>query len=335
MCAPSRSIPSFSTCSCANSQGSDGKWNKFGGRLAWDASAICSNNPSFGGRGNPKQGDDYAAAPNIDHSQERIRNVSHGGGGVGSACAEWGGLTVAGMAGRTESTWFAGCVREGVLAKVGSADTHSDASANATPQDIVQWMKYLRNSIGFDGWRFDFVRGYLGSYCKQYIDETVPAMAFGEYWDSCEYTDGVLNYNQVGQGLWAEWAVKPHTSHCEEERNATLRRDDLAGCMLCQGCMSTIFSSRAPDCFRRLQDAHRQRTVNWCDSTGGTSAAFDFTTKGILQEAVGRREYWRLVDSQVGTAEAMWRVLRPKAVAWVPDSVDRWSWETRAWPFAD
>jgi hypothetical protein len=35
-----------------------------------------------------------------------------------------------------------------------------------------------------------------------------------------------------------------------------------------------------------LQDSHRQRTVNWCDSTGGTSAAFDFTTKGILQ--VGR-----------------------------------------------
>lgn len=24
-------------------------------------------------------------------------------------------------------------------------------------------------------------------------------MAFGEYWDTCEYTDGVLNYNQVSQ----------------------------------------------------------------------------------------------------------------------------------------
>lgn len=46
------------------------------------------------------------------------------------------------------------------------------------------------------------------------------------------------------------------------------------------------------------QDNHRQRTVKWCDATGGTSGAFDFTTKGILQEAVQRREYWRLVDSQ-------------------------------------
>lgn len=26
-------------------------------------------------------------------------------------------------------------------------------------QDIVEWMRYLRNSIGFDGWRFDYVKG--------------------------------------------------------------------------------------------------------------------------------------------------------------------------------
>lgn len=74
--------PAFRPRSCASNQGSDGKWNKFGGRLAWDASAICSNNPAFGGRGNPKQGDDYAAAPNIDHTQERIRNVRLPAGGV-------------------------------------------------------------------------------------------------------------------------------------------------------------------------------------------------------------------------------------------------------------
>ena len=107
--------------------------------------------------------------------------------------------------------------------------------------DLIQWLQYLRRSIGFDGWRFDFTRGYNGSFAKTYIDATVPEMAFGEFWDACEYTDGVLNYNQ---------------------------------------------------------DAHRQRTINWCDETGGTAAAFDFTTKGILQEALGRNELWRLVDTQ-------------------------------------
>lgn len=74
-------------CRGRRAQGPDGKWNKYGGRLAWDASAICSNNPAFGGRGNPKQGDDYAAAPNIDHSQ-----VGGGGGGragTGAAALPW------------------------------------------------------------------------------------------------------------------------------------------------------------------------------------------------------------------------------------------------------
>ncbi|KAF8066365.1 AMY2 [Scenedesmus sp. PABB004] len=166
---------------CATYQSPDGKWNKFGGRLAWDNSAICNNNPAWGGKGAHKTGDDYPAAPNIDHTQESIRT------------------------------------------------------------DVIEWLRFLKNSIGFDGWRFDFVRGYNGQFCKIYTDATVPEMAFGEYWDTCEYTDGVLNYNQ---------------------------------------------------------DGHRQRTVNWVDSTGGTNAAFDFTTKGILQEALGRSELWRLVDAQ-------------------------------------
>lgn len=83
-------------------QDEQGRWNKFGGRLAWDKSAICNNNHDYGGTGGRKTGEDYTAAPNIDHTQERVR------------------------------------------------------------QDIVKWLKYLRGSIGFDGWRFDFVKGYGG-----------------------------------------------------------------------------------------------------------------------------------------------------------------------------
>ena len=40
--------------------------------------------------------------------------------------------------------------------------------------DITEWLQYLR-TVGFDGWRFDFVRGYSGQYIKQYIDATVRA----------------------------------------------------------------------------------------------------------------------------------------------------------------
>ena len=166
---------------CAHNQDDQGRWNKFGGRLAWDASYISNGSREFGGTGGNPTGEDYEAAPNIDHTQERVRN------------------------------------------------------------DLSKWLKFLRNSIGFDGWRFDYVKGYSGEFTREYIDNSVPQLAFGEFWDACEYTDGVLDYNQ---------------------------------------------------------DKHRQRTVDWCDSTGGTSAAFDFTTKGILQEALAKNERWRLVDAQ-------------------------------------
>ncbi|CAN1322874.1 Probable alpha-amylase 2, partial [Linum perenne] len=45
------------------------------------------------------------------------------------------------------------------------------------------------------------------------------------------------------------------------------------------------------------QDSHRLRIINWIDGTSQLSAAFDFTTKGILQEAV-KGELWRLCDAQ-------------------------------------
>ncbi|XP_021911092.1 probable alpha-amylase 2, partial [Carica papaya] len=46
-----------------------------------------------------------------------------------------------------------------------------------------------------------------------------------------------------------------------------------------------------------LLDAHRQRIVNWINATGGTSSAFDVTTKGILHSAL-HNQYWRLIDPQ-------------------------------------
>ncbi|MCK6684041.1 MAG: alpha-amylase [Thermoanaerobaculia bacterium] len=43
-------------------------------------------------------------------------------------------------------------------------------------------------------------------------------------------------------------------------------------------------------------DAHRQLLMNYIDGTAGTCAAFDFTTKGLLNQALAYNEYWRLRD---------------------------------------
>ncbi|URD97910.1 Alpha-amylase C-terminal beta-sheet domain [Musa troglodytarum] len=117
-----------------------------------------------------------------------------------------------------------------------------DHSQAFVRKDIIGWLKWLRKTIGFQDFRFDFAKEYDPKFVKEYVEESKPVFSVGEYWDSCNYAgpDYRLDYNQ---------------------------------------------------------DSHRQRIINWIDKTGQVSAAFDFTTKGILQEAV-KGQLWRLRDSQ-------------------------------------
>ncbi|CAN0924152.1 Alpha-amylase 3, chloroplastic [Linum grandiflorum] len=121
---------------CAHYQNKNGIWNIFGGRLSWDDRAVVADDPHFQGRGNKSSGDNFHAAPNIDHSQDFVR------------------------------------------------------------KDIKEWMGWLREEIGYDGWRLDFVRGFWGGYVKDYLDATNPYFAVGEYWDSLSYTYGEMDHNQ-------------------------------------------------------------------------------------------------------------------------------------------
>ncbi|KAJ0901493.1 putative alpha-amylase [Helianthus annuus] len=62
--------------------------------------------------------------------------------------------------------------------------------------EILQALNWLKNNIGYDGWRLEFVRGFSGEYVKDYIEASNPAFAIGEYWDSLAYEGGDLCYNQ-------------------------------------------------------------------------------------------------------------------------------------------
>ncbi|KAK3276583.1 alpha-amylase [Cymbomonas tetramitiformis] len=197
---------------CATTQGANGDWNRWDGvRMDWGEWAVSSG--SFSGQGQPATGDDFHAAPNIDHTNERVQN------------------------------------------------------------DICEWLQWLRNDIGFDSLRFDFSKGYGGKFAKRYIEAAQPEFSVGEYWDTCRYNHSGLDYNQ---------------------------------------------------------DEHRQQTVNWIDQSGGQSAAFDFTTKGILQEAAGNSEWWRLKDPQ-GKPPGVIGVWPSHAVTFV-DNHDTGSSQAH-WPF--
>ena len=47
----------------------------FTGRYDWDASCVCSNDPQYGGTGAAKTTAGFDCAPNIDHSNPRVRQV--------------------------------------------------------------------------------------------------------------------------------------------------------------------------------------------------------------------------------------------------------------------
>lgn len=107
-------------------------------------------------------------------------------------------------------------------------------------EDLVEWMKWLQQEVGYDGWRFDYSKGYGAKYAQQLIEATGSPFTVGEFWTSMAYQQGDLATDQNG---------------------------------------------------------HRQQLANWVDGTQGIAWAFDFTTKGVLQQAVNG-QYWRMKDAQ-------------------------------------
>jgi hypothetical protein len=61
-----------------------------------------------------------------------------------------------------------------------SAARDLDHSNVAVRDGIITWMSWLKNTIGFDGWRYDFVHGFDGKYIKEYNDATNPYFSVGE-----------------------------------------------------------------------------------------------------------------------------------------------------------
>lgn len=65
-------------------------------------------------------------------------------------------------------------------------------------QDAKIFMRWLRNTIGFDGWRYDMVKGYSPRHIQDYNEASSPAFSVGEYYDSnrqliTDWIDGTDN----------------------------------------------------------------------------------------------------------------------------------------------
>jgi hypothetical protein len=59
---------------------------------------------------------------------------------------------------------------------------------------LKDWLNHLKDDVGFEGWRFDFVKGYGPQFVKEYVADTVGADTFnvGEYWVDLRCGPGFL-----------------------------------------------------------------------------------------------------------------------------------------------
>ncbi|MEQ8818839.1 MAG: RICIN domain-containing protein [Sumerlaeia bacterium] len=49
--------------------------------------------------------------------------------------------------------------------------------------EIKNWQSWLAGNVGFDGWRYDLVKGFSGNYVKEYNDASSPYISIGEFFD--------------------------------------------------------------------------------------------------------------------------------------------------------
>ncbi len=67
-----------------------------------------------------------------------------------------------------------------------------DHSNSNVQKHVIAYLKWMKNDIGYDGWRYDLVKGYLGKYTKMYNEAAGAYMSVGEYYDASY--DALLNW---------------------------------------------------------------------------------------------------------------------------------------------
>ncbi len=95
----------------------------------------------------------------------------------------------------------------------------------AVRAEIVKWMQFLRNDIGFDGWRYDFVHGYDPIYNKEYNDATNPYFSVGELLESSRVqTNNFVNRTQQSSAAF-DFNTKVSLQNAIRDNNLSYLRD--------------------------------------------------------------------------------------------------------------
>lgn len=224
---------------CADAQDDEGRWNLYGDTRA-DGSTTLD------------EGDETTAAsdgrPGSSSGNRHRKRI------------DWGRWAVAG-----DDPNFGGHGNADSGADFDGApdlDHHNEDLRDA----LVEWLVWLREEYGFEGWRLDFAKGYAAKYSGEYVRRTLPRRKKEDGSSSTDNNpDNDLFPFCVGE-LWCDLAWSDGGKPCENQNPA------------------------------------RQALCDWVDSVrkegGGDAAAFDFVAKGLVQAALASGELWRLKDDQ-------------------------------------
>ncbi|MBP2833025.1 starch-binding protein [Aquimarina sp. U1-2] len=95
----------------------------------------------------------------------------------------------------------------------------------AVRAEIIRWMNFLKNDVGFDGWRYDFVHGYDPIYNKAYNDATNPYFAVGELLESSRIqTNNFVNFAQQSSSAF-DFNTKVSLQNAIRDNNLSYLRD--------------------------------------------------------------------------------------------------------------
>ncbi|PWA70799.1 alpha-amylase-like 3 [Artemisia annua] len=140
---------------CAHYQNQNGIWNIYGGLLNWDDRAVVGDDPHFQGRGNKSSGDNFHAAPNIDHSQDFVRKdlcewlrwlrkeIGYDGWRLDYVRGFWGGYVKEYME-ASEPYFSVGEYWDSLSYTYGEMDHNQDAHR----QRIVDWINDTHGTAG-------------------------------------------------------------------------------------------------------------------------------------------------------------------------------------------
>ena len=105
-----------------------------------------------------------------------------------------------------------------------------DHSNPLVRQGIKDWMLWLKNTIGFDGWRYDFVHGFDPIYIKEYNQHTNPYFSVGELLEGdrqrmINWLDRTKNGSTDAHSSAFDFATKSVLQNAFNDNNLSYLRD--------------------------------------------------------------------------------------------------------------